>query len=111
MLRKHFDSKEVLRALILYGSHTKGTQNKNSDVDILVIFSSKSNKQDKLVISEAAAIEARFGVNVHPVIVSESSFFQMLSSREFNTAKETLNSGVILSGFVFYWQYVLNALK
>ncbi len=94
-------SKTDLRMAALFGSHAKGTERKNSDVDLLII----SDKED-IVHREISTLEMKYGKNVNPVIATEEMFVKMLKEDRQNVAKEVLLDGIIFFGFEKYWMLV-----
>lgn len=93
--------KTDLRLAALFGSYAKGTERKNSDIDLLII----SDKEDT-VHREISTLEMKYGKTVNPVIVTEKMFVKMLKEDKQNIAKEVLSNGIIFFGFEKYWMLI-----
>ena len=98
-------SKVDLRMVVLFGSYAKGTEGKDSDVDLLLI-----SDKEEMVHREIGTLEMKYGKSINPVIVTEEMFVRMLKDEKQNVAKEALLDGVIFFGFEKYWMLISDAL-
>ena len=105
--------------VIIFGSYAKGRQNKNSDLDILVIYElpslinlsreqySKYNEDIRHSIRGVLKTsELRGGPKISPIIISSVEHKGMILNKEINVAKETLLNHLILKGFNEYWREI-----
>ncbi len=90
-----------LVCVVLFGSYARGTQAKDSDIDVLVI-SSTFGIREKLE-QECGGVEHRYGIDVAPLITTSSEFVKMLKSRERMVAHEVQADGIVLYGFENYY--------
>jgi predicted nucleotidyltransferase len=87
--------------LILFGSHVKGTTNKHSDIDLILI----SNKDDaKLVERELRLIPLK----IHLTPVSYEDFIEMLKTKESTVISEAIKKNIILFGVEDYYRLLQN---
>ncbi len=87
---------------LLFGSHVRGTANKHSDIDILLISSSDDAKK----IEEKLSI---LPFKIHLTIISYESFMNMLKSKEPSVVSEALKNNIILMGIEDYYRLIQNA--
>ena len=85
---------------LLFGSYAKGTQNKQSDIDLLVITED---------FKPIEAVLSRFPLNIHTTHVRYKDFIEMLKSREFTVVSEAIKRNIILIGIEEYYRMVENA--
>ena len=67
--------KENFTGMILFGSYAKGTQNKNSDLDIIITFKKlPENRLErmKLVENIINKIEDKYKIAINPIISNEN---------------------------------------
>lgn len=90
--------------LLLFGSHIKGTANKHSDIDLLLISDEKYFKkvQDKLNISPQ---------DIHLTPVTYEDFFRMAKSKEFSVVSEVIKKNIILIGIDEYYRLLKNVTE
>ena len=99
-----------LYSVILFGSFAKGTSHKKSDIDILILVSSKK-EFDEIIHQECGSLEMQYGRNINPVIMTPEMYLKMMQSSEENLGKQILKNKIILSGGEKYWQLTLEAMK
>lgn len=85
---------------LLFGSHAKGTTDKHSDIDILIIGGDEK---------EIRAAISLLPDKIHLTAVSYEGFIRMARSREFTVVSEALKSNVILVGIEEYYRLLSNA--
>jgi len=88
--------------LLIFGSYVKGTANKHSDIDLLLIANEESFKE----------VENQVGLiplNIHLTPVTYESFIRMARSKEFSVISEALKKNIILIGIEEYYRLLKNA--
>ncbi len=101
---------ENVYAIVLFGSYAKGSASEKSDIDLLVVGSSKAVLDNK-INSEANSLQARYGKELNPLIIDKPMFIKSMKSKEVTAVKEALSHHVILFGFERYWELVKEALE
>lgn len=86
--------------VLLFGSYTKGTQNKHSDIDLLTIGG--DSKKIESVISN-------FPLNIHLTSITPDEFITMAKSKEFTVVSEALKKNIILLGIEEHYRLLKNA--
>lgn len=99
-----------LYSVILFGSFAKGTNHHKSDIDILILVSSK-DEFDDIIHQECGSLEMRYGRDINPVIMTPQMYLEMMQSAGENVGKQALKNKIILSGGEKYWQLTLEAMK
>jgi predicted nucleotidyltransferase/predicted transcriptional regulator len=56
--------------VILFGSYSKSTENKRSDIDLMCVPFSDKKETEKFILS----LKHKYGVNISPVVISPSEF-------------------------------------
>lgn len=90
-----------LLCVVLFGSYARGTQTKNSDIDVLII-SSTFDVREKLE-QECGGMEHKYGVDIAPLITTASEVVKMLKSKKRMVAHEVQLDAIILYGFEKYY--------
>ncbi len=85
---------------VVFGSHTKGTYNRHSDIDILSIGG------DRKEIKKALSL---FPYDIHLTSIGYDDFIHMAKSREFTVVSESVKSNIILIGIEEYYRLLKNA--
>jgi predicted nucleotidyltransferase len=98
-IKKGLDSS--LYILLLFGSHAKKTQTKNSDIDIMFIM--PDGNEEKLE-KKVHQIIKLMPLPIHQLTFSESQFFDMINVKEFNVGKEAMKNNIILFGIENYYE-------
>ncbi len=88
--------------VVLFGSYAKGSENKNSDIDMMII-----NKQGEKTIS-FSKYEILFDKKINPIFVTKKEFVEMLNQSEENVGKQVLKGHIILNNPEFFWECVLS---
>ena len=108
------------KCIVIFGSYAKGTQTKESDLDVLVIYEPStiavSLLKDRFeyyikgikdfIMGVFKTNELRAGVKINPIIVSGEEHREMILDKRINVAKEALSSHIILKGHSAYWQEI-----
>ena len=87
---------------VIFGSFAKGTETKNSDVDILII-KNKNNIQNEVQI-----FKTEYSINIQPVIVKTSDF-KNIKKDNLPFWKDLVEYGIVLDGLdLFFKEAYLN---
>ena len=96
-----------LHSVVLFGSHTKGTATKSSDVDLLFIVSDIKDKTVRERIErECASYQHSHNVKISPLITDIEEFKKMLKAKEINVGKEAKEYGIALYGSEQFWRLI-----
>ncbi|MBN1232084.1 MAG: nucleotidyltransferase domain-containing protein [Candidatus Coatesbacteria bacterium] len=110
-----------LKCILVFGSYAKGTQTKNSDLDLLIIqepskIAIKHFSKEKLenYIKEARSAimgiiktnELRGGPKINPIIISNEDYKEMMQEKGVNVGREALSDHIIIKGFSEYWRVI-----
>ena len=90
--------------VILFGSYAKRTENKKSDIDLMVI---NKNGNKSLSFSK---YEILFKKKINPIFITEREFKQMLKEKEENVGKQALSNHIILNNPEKFWELTLNGI-
>lgn len=72
LLLKKFPNR--IRKLMLFGSKTRGTSHRGSDIDILVVVTKNGRSIRKDIAALTYKPIARFGVELSPIVIEEDDF-------------------------------------
>jgi len=89
---------------VIFGSTAKGTFEKNSDIDTLLIFNKKENKNLKL----REDIEAITGVKIQTFIIDFEYFKEQVLKQEDKVIIHAIKTGFVVSGHDKFYKEVLN---
>lgn len=96
-----------IRSIILFGSYAKGSTAKSSDIDLIFIIDSITNKPLRgLIEKQCAGFRYSHNIKVSPVIGDIAELRKMLASRELNIGKEARAYGLPLYGLELFWEVV-----
>lgn len=84
---------------LLFGSYVKGTNNKNSDIDLLII-----TDYEKEINLELEVLPLK----IHSTFVTVEEFLKMVKSKEFSVVSEVLRKNIILVGIEDYYRLLKN---
>lgn len=108
-LKKHPIIKKITEqtheTTLVFGSYAKGTQTKNSDIDLMII----NTKGDKNV--NFHNLELLYDLKINPMFFTKKEFKQMLQDNEENVAKQALKDHILLNGFKEFWEETRNAIS
>lgn len=82
--------------MILFGSYSKGTHKKDSDLDLL--FLTECRELEKDISSAIASAERISPIGIHETILTYNDFAGMVKENGTNLAKEILESHIIFYG-------------
>jgi predicted nucleotidyltransferase len=98
---KKLEKKPLL--LIVFGSTSKGTFRKDSDLDILEITSEK-NKDEKI----EKYIEAQTGIKIQTFKISEEQFKEQLKSKKDKVIQSALETGFPVFNAKYFYEVIYN---
>lgn len=90
--------------VLVFGSYAKGTQRKDSDIDIMVI--NKSGNKD----ISFRRYEQLFKVKINPIFITINEFKAMLKEGEENVGKQAMKHHVVLNNPEPFWRCVLDGV-
>jgi len=88
--------------LLLFGSYAKGTQTKNSDIDLLLI---SKDEEEKIINNKLNLLPH----NIHLTQVTYEAFIRMIKSKDFSVVSEAIKNNIILIGVEDYYKLLKNA--
>ncbi len=88
--------------VLLFGSYAKGTLQKGSDIDLLIVCEENREKE----IQETLDL---FPLAIHPTFTTFEGFIIMLKTKEFNVVSEAVKNNIILIGIEDYYRLLENA--
>ncbi|MBD3361835.1 hypothetical protein GF358_03515 [Candidatus Woesearchaeota archaeon] len=93
--------------LIITGSYAKKQQKPESDIDIVILC----DKDPQKVYAEIRQKCELSIPEIHPYVFTEKEFYKMLTNKEPNYGKETVNNNFILTGGAAYYQILFEAIS
>lgn len=94
---------------IVTGSYAKRTENKKSDLDIVILCDDALNPQK---IMAEIKLESDLSIpKVHPYIFTRKQFLEMLTNKEFNYGKEVARHNLIFFGGNTYFNILNEAIE
>ena len=95
--------------LLVTGSYAKGTQKKDSDIDIVILCD--DSKDPKSIYAELRH-DAEMNIPlVHLYVFTEEDFLSMLLDKKPNYGKEIVRNNIIISGGRAYYKIISRAIK
>ena len=101
IIENDLDTKDIV---LLFGSFAKRTENKKSDIDIIII-----NKNGEKTISFSKH-EIILNREINPMFFREDEFISMLRDREENVGKQALKNHIILNNSRRFWEVIMDAI-
>ena len=98
-------SEQTHEITLVFGSYAKGTETKNSDIDLMII----NTKGDKNV--NFHNLELLYDLKINPLFFTKMEFKQMLQDDEENVAKQALKDHILINGFKEFWEETRNAIS
>ena len=89
--------------LLLFGSYAKGTNTKNSDIDLLFIVPNECEEQAERNIQSIASL---IPLKIHVNIFKEKDFIAMKNSKEQTIGSEAIKNNIILHGIELYYRMI-----
>lgn len=95
--------------VIITGSYAKGKYTKKSDVDLVIIVHDNENivKLHKLIENKSLV----WHPPVHPYVLRQKDFIEMLLTEEKNYGKEIFKNHIILKNSQVYYEVIKEAIK
>ncbi len=90
---------QIFFIALIFGSYAKRTQNKHSDIDILVISENGKEIEEKLSL---------LPLKTHSILISTIEFIKMAKSKEFSVVSEAIKNNIILIGIEDYYRLLEN---
>jgi len=96
-------------SFIITGSYAKNKQNKDSDLDIVIIC---DDERDPKTILAEIKLESELSIpQIHPYVFTKSQFYEMLTNKEENYGKETARNNLIITGAKQYYHILMEAIQ
>lgn len=95
-------------ALMLFGSHVKGTALARSDLDMLLIIPDR--KFEKEVASAIGSVERVSPIGIHETILTDSEFRELLKQKNPNVAWEAIDNRIVPYGAEVLFKMLEEAL-
>ena len=89
--------------MLVFGSTAKGTFGKESDIDILLVYNKKEEKEEKL----RQDIEAITGAKIQTFIISYNYFKEQILKKEDSVIVHAIKTGFVMSGHYNFYKEVL----
>lgn len=94
----------VYYSLIIFGSFSKGSQTKASDLDLLIISSNRAAGEEIARIIHSESIH--LGMKIHSIVVDEKEFVDNLKDKKQNVVIEAFKSHIIIAGVEGFYEGV-----
>lgn len=99
----------IFYILIITGSYAKNTQNKKSDIDIiLIVDDTVDTKRIYAELRQACELNIP---EIHLYVFKKSEFYEMLMNKEANYGKEIVRNNLLLYGGQEYYKIMQEAIK
>ncbi|MEK6969211.1 MAG: nucleotidyltransferase domain-containing protein [Nanoarchaeota archaeon] len=106
-----------VKCVLIFGSFAKGTQTKESDVDMLIIYEPSTfipkeryeqyiKEIKSSIVSIIKVNEFRGRAKINPIVVSSEEHKEMIVNKEINVGTETLLNHILLKGYSDYWREI-----
>ena len=86
---------------IIFGSYAKGNYNKESDIDILLVFQKLENVKE--IENTARRISMRTGTKISPIYLEYKNFEKNFLDKNHDFSKEIRQDVIIVNGIEFYY--------
>lgn len=100
ILKKITKELETKSIVLLFGSYAKGTERKESDIDLLII-----NKEGKKETS-FLKYETLFRIKINPLFITQKEFKETLHDTEENVGKQALKYHILLNNAEKFWELI-----
>jgi predicted nucleotidyltransferase/DNA-binding transcriptional ArsR family regulator len=94
---------------LIFGSYAKGNYNKNSDLDIFLVF--QELKNEKRIEETAKRIGMRTNVKINPIYISYPKFKKDFLDKNHNFSNEIRNKVILLNGIEYYYELIREFIK
>ena len=89
---------DVSETIIVFGSYAKGTERRESDIDVLIV----SNEKEK-VESAITSLKRRYGLHIHAIIVPRAEFAKIKKENK-ELWESLITHGILFKGYdSFYY--------
>jgi predicted nucleotidyltransferase len=106
-IRKILEFKEFRDDILLVtGSYAKGTSSAKSDIDLAVITKENAFNKQKLIEN----LTALFTPSIHPIVMLQQDFIDMLLEKKENYGKEILKNRLLLRNSARYFELIKEAI-
>ena len=107
-IREIIEIKEFLDDILLVtGSYAKGTETKKSDIDLVIITREKAFSRQKLIENLTSLMLPK----IHPIVITQKDFIEMLLSKEQNFGKEIYKNRLIFKNSSRYYSLLKEAVE
>lgn len=93
--------------LLITGSYAKGSQTKQSDMDLVIIAKDKAFEKQKLLES----LTVLFLPKIHPIAITYKDFIDMLLEKKASFGKEIFNNRLLLRNASRYYLLLKEAME
>ena len=104
VISEEFDAFPFPCLALLFGSYAKGTSNKHSDIDLLIV----ADEEKEIIIRRRLGI---FPYDIHSIFFTFDDFVTMTISKEYTVVSEAVKHNVILHGIEQYYNLLSSAKK
>lgn len=94
---KILDTKPLMT--IIFGSYARGDNKKNSDVDVLLVF---ADKIDKNIEDKTEIINSRYGITISPIYMKWSEFSEKFHNNKDQFMKQVKENKIIFQGLEWW---------
>ncbi len=101
---KEFINQIKADSVILFGSYAKGTQIKDSDIDILVISNAKN------IEKIASTFRTKYNLTIKPIVIKRGDF-KNIKRDNLTFYNDLIEFGIILEGIEFFFKEVYKNAK
>lgn len=91
---------ELTELILIFGSYAKGTERKESDIDVIIV----SSEKEKIELA-IASIKRRYGFQLHPIVIQKSEFVKIKSENK-ELWESLINYGILFKGYELFYYYV-----
>ncbi|MBM3247654.1 nucleotidyltransferase domain-containing protein [Candidatus Pacearchaeota archaeon] len=88
--------------VLVFGSYTKGTYTKKSDIDLMII----APEENKSKINSRLSV---LPLDIHPTFLDYKDFLQMKNSKDFSVVSEAIKNNIIIINIEDYYRILNNA--
>ncbi len=90
---------EKIELVLIFGSYAKGAERKESDIDVLVVYSNKEAVEHALT-----SLKRRYGLQIHPAIIPKSEFAKIKTENK-ELWESFVMHGILFKGYELFYHY------
>ena len=90
--------------VLVFGSYAKANFNKDSDIDILLVY--QELKNEKAIENIAKAISDKTNTKLSPIYLDYESFKKNFLDKNHNFSNELRNGVIVLNGIEYYYELI-----